>query len=196
MQVVRIIQGDHQGRGDLGGRVGSRPPNHDIKWADNVFCPPNIFGYTLYNYVYSFSHYMYFPYSHKSWQRVTLASQLFQLRHAAACGGRQLATRNEMGFSGSRQLCLAVLVSYFKAQQSRSVETWNPVSVACSADYDRRVSIRTINQLDSTRTVRVRTANSHHQRHQNSTSGFHSLVLFLLATRPRNLRKFLSVPLL
>ena len=45
--IVDNIATYSQGRGNLGSRVGSRPPNHDIGWADNVFCPPNIFGYTI-----------------------------------------------------------------------------------------------------------------------------------------------------
>ena len=30
----------NQRRGNLGGRVGSCPPNYNIGWAANVFCPP------------------------------------------------------------------------------------------------------------------------------------------------------------
>ena len=32
---------DDQWRGNRVGRVGSCPPNCDIEWASNVFCPPN-----------------------------------------------------------------------------------------------------------------------------------------------------------
>jgi len=32
-----------QRRGNLGGRVGSCPPNYNIGWAANVFCPPKKF---------------------------------------------------------------------------------------------------------------------------------------------------------
>jgi len=33
-----------QRRGNLGGRMGSCPPNYKIGWAANVFCPPKIFS--------------------------------------------------------------------------------------------------------------------------------------------------------
>ena len=46
-RVVCILysMGQHmQRRGNLGGRVGSCPPNYNIGWAANVFCPPRKFS--------------------------------------------------------------------------------------------------------------------------------------------------------
>ena len=39
----RWTRATHQRCGNLGGRVGSYPPNYNIGWVANVFCPPKKF---------------------------------------------------------------------------------------------------------------------------------------------------------
>jgi len=41
--AARIKLAFRQRRGNLGGRVGSCPPNYNIGWVANVFCPPKKF---------------------------------------------------------------------------------------------------------------------------------------------------------
>ena len=39
-----VLRRNVQRRGNLGGRMGSCPPNYNIGWAANVFCPPKKFS--------------------------------------------------------------------------------------------------------------------------------------------------------